>query len=70
MICVLTLETVFPAYAGVILHKYKIYFLEVCFPRVCGGDPAGPGSLKKLVSFSPRMRGMILSACAPGGARF
>ena len=48
---------VFPASAGVILGCCGIYFYEMGFPRIRGGDPKNTSARKKLFMFSPHPRG-------------
>ncbi len=48
---------VFPAYAGVILNAHMHMCTAHSFPRVCGGDPIAAIKEKKMLKFSPRMRG-------------
>ena len=48
---------VFPAYAGVILIKFKLNGGEEGLSRVCGGDPDRINSLEDRVKSFPRMRG-------------
>ena len=48
---------VFPACAGVSLLCPEYYSGNVCFPRVCGGEPASLSRKKDMNQFSPRVRG-------------
>ena len=50
-------DSVFPAYAGVILMNSNRESLIRGFPRVCGGDPKKYCIIKRADWFSPRMRG-------------
>ena len=51
------IETVFPAYAGVILFGIDKTNKFSSFPRVCGGDPVRFPIETIDNVFSPRMRG-------------
>ncbi len=53
------LFSLFPAYAGVILLPRHYPGGNGAFPRIRGGDPADRMDMKKLLGFSPHMRGVI-----------
>ena len=49
--------SLFPAYAGVILHTAPISYGTVSFPRTRGGDPKIVAAVKRKGFFSPHTRG-------------
>ena len=51
------LFSLFPAYAGVILHHNGYYTSEWPFPRIRGGDPNLAHFKQALLDFSPHTRG-------------
>lgn len=51
------LFSLFPAYAGVILSRLKLWDMLKPFPRIRGGDPRPMFAARTLVNFSPHTRG-------------
>ena len=51
------LFSLFPAYAGVILHDIETLVLIDAFPRIRGGDPWLKTKIKEYQAFSPHTRG-------------
>ena len=49
-------------YAGVILHENGMSYIDVCVPRVCGGDPSVDISLHGGYFVFPVYAGVILMA--------
>ena len=47
----------FPAHAGVILRRIKMYPKRFTFPRTRGGDPTSPRRVCNGFNFSPHTRG-------------
>ena len=50
-------EQLFPAHAGVILHRFHRRNSRTSFPRTRGGDPRQSKPKKSTVTFSPHTRG-------------
>ena len=51
------LFSLFPAYAGVILHNSENDRTDWPFPRIRGGDPMITGEMRSTYAFSPHTRG-------------
>ena len=49
--------SLFPACAGVIPGYMMVEYLEMAFPRMCGGDPSNTRGPLARVCFSPHVRG-------------